>query len=148
MRVVRRAARLCWKSWPRASIAYLCLFAGAVLTILIPRFTGQAIDLALGSGQHSALVLPALAIAVAGILRSVFSYGQGYLAEFLSNKVAYDLRNTIYNRLQSLSYAFHDRAQTGQLMSRATSDVEAVRMFVGFALLRGLYFVLLIVTTS
>jgi len=70
------------------------------------------------------------------------------LAEFLSNRVAYDLRNTIYNRLQTLSYAFHDRAQTGQLMSRATSDVEAVRMFVGFALLRGLYFMLLMVAIT
>jgi ATP-binding cassette subfamily B protein len=148
MRIFLRVAALFWKYWPRAAMAYLCLFAGAVLTILIPRFTGQAIDLALGSGQHSALVLTALAIAVAGILRSLFSYGQGYLAEFLSNKVAYDLRNTIYNRLQSLSYAFHDRAQTGQLMSRATSDVESVRMFVGFALLRGLYFVLLMVAIT
>jgi ATP-binding cassette subfamily B protein len=148
MRIFVRVAALFWKYWPRATIAYLCLFAGAALTVAIPRFTGQAIDLALGSGQHSALVLTVLAIAVAGILRSVFSYWQGYLAEFLSNRVAYDLRNTIYNRLQSLSYAFHDRSQTGQLMSRATSDVESVRMFVGFALLRGLYFVLLMVAIT
>ncbi len=148
MRIFARVAALFWKYWPRAALAYTCLFAGAVLTILIPRFTGQAIDLALGSGQHSALVFLALAILVAGILRSLFSYGQGYLAEFLSNKVAYDLRNTIYNRLQTLSYAFHDRAQTGQLMSRATSDVESVRMFVGFALLRGFYFVLLMVAIT
>ncbi len=137
-----------WKYWPRAALAYICLFAGAALTILIPQFTGQAIDLALGAGQHSALVLLALAILIAGVFRSLFSYGQGYLAEFLSNRVAYDLRNTIYNRLQTLSYAFHDRSQTGQLMSRATSDVEAVRMFVGFALLRGLYFVLLMVAIT
>jgi ATP-binding cassette subfamily B protein len=148
MRIFVRVAALFWRYWPRAALAYTCLFAGAVLTILIPRFTGQAIDLALGSGQHSALALLALAILAAGILRSLFSYGQGYLAEFLSNKVAYDLRNTIYNRLQTLSYAFHDRAQTGQLMSRATSDVEAVRMFVGFALLRGFYFVLLMVAIT
>ena len=54
-----------------------------------------------------------------------------------------DLRNQLYNHLQKLSYAFHDRSQTGQLMSRATSDVEGVRMFVGFALLRGVYFIVL-----
>ena len=148
MRIFTRVAGLFWKYWPRASLAYICLFAGAALTVLIPKFTGQAIDIALGSGQHSALVLLTLAILVAGLLRSLFSYGQGYLAEFLSNKVAYDLRNTIYNRLQTLSYAFHDRSQTGQLMSRATSDVEAVRMFVAFALLRGLYFVLLMVAIT
>ncbi len=93
-------------------------------------------------------MLMALGIGGAGVLRSMFSYWQSYLAEFLSQKVAYDLRNTLYNRLQRLSYAFHDRSQTGQLMSRATADVEGVRMFVGFALLRGVYFVMLMIAIT
>lgn len=148
MRIFLRVAALFWKYWPRAAAAYFCLFAGAALTMAIPHFTGQAIDLALSSSQPSALALTALGIAVAGLLRGIFSYWQAYSAELLSNRVAYDLRNTLYNRLQRLSYAFHDRAQTGQLMSRATSDVEAVRMFVGFALLRGVYFVLLMIAIT
>jgi ATP-binding cassette subfamily B protein len=53
-----------------------------------------------------------------------------------------------YNHLQRLSYAFHDHSQTGQLMSRATADVEEVRMFVGFALLRGVYFLVLMVVIT
>jgi ATP-binding cassette subfamily B protein len=126
-------------------VAYFCLFAGAGLALVIPRLTGQAIDLALNSGQQQALVLTALGVAAAGILRSIVSYWQSYLAEFLSQRVAYDIRNRIYDRLQRLSYAFHDHSQTGQLMSRATSDVEGVRMFVGFALLRGLYFIVLMI---
>jgi len=141
-------AALFWKYWPRALVAYFCLFAGAGLSLLIPRLTGQAIDLALGSGQTRALVFTALAIVGAGLLRSVFSYWQSYLAEFLSQRVAYDLRNVLYNRLQQLSYAFHDRSQTGQLMSRATVDVEGVRMFVGFALLRGVYFFVLLIAIA
>ncbi len=136
---------LFWKYRPRVIIAYFCLFAGAALALTIPRLTGQAIDLALSSGQTGRLALLALGIAGAGILRSVFAYGQSYLSEFLSQKVAYDVRNRLYNRLQTLSYAFHDRSQTGQLMSRATSDVEGIRMFVGFALLRGVYFIVLMV---
>ena len=115
------------------------------MALMIPRLTGQAIDLALSSGQVSMLVLIALAIGGAGLLRSVFSYFQSYLSEYLSQKVSFDLRNRLYDRLQRLSYAFHDRSQTGQLMSRATSDVENLHMFVSFALIRGVYFIVLLV---
>ncbi len=102
--------------------------------------------MALKSNQRSALVITALTIAGIGILRSVFTYGQNYLGgEYISQKVAYDLRNALYDRLQRLSYSFHDRAQTGQLMSRATADVEGVRAFVGFHFVRGFYFMVLLI---
>jgi len=145
MRIFLRTASLFWKYWPQAIIAYFCLLAGAGLALMIPRLTGQAIDLALSSGQVSMLVLIALAIGGAGLLRSVFSYFQSYLSEYLSQKVSFDLRNRLYDRLQRLSYAFHDGSQTGQLMSRATSDVENLHMFVSFALIRGVYFIVLLV---
>jgi ATP-binding cassette subfamily B protein len=148
MRIFLRIAALFWKHRRQAALAYLCLFGGAGLAMAIPKLTGSAIDVALGSGQTSVLVLTALGIAVAGILRGILNYGQTYLAEALSQKVAYDLRNMLYNYLQKLSYAFHDHSQTGQLMSRATSDVEGVRMFVGFVLLRGAYFLVLLVAIA
>ncbi|OGN98562.1 MAG: hypothetical protein A2Y58_00970 [Chloroflexi bacterium RBG_13_51_52] len=148
MRIFLRIAALFWKQRRLAVLTYVCLFAGAALSMFIPDLTGRAIDTALGSGQASLLVFIALGIAGAGILRGALNYGQTYLAEALSERVAYDLRNMMYNRLQSLSYAFHDRSQTGQLMSRATSDVEGVRMFVGFALLRGVYFLVLLVAIA
>ena len=138
-----RTSALFWKYWRRALITYFCLLGGAAFTLLIPRLTGNAIDLALNSQQNKTIILAALAIAGAGIIRSIFSYWQSYLSEYLSQKVAYDLRNKLYNHIQRLSYAFHDKSQTGQLMSRATVDIEAVRMFVGFAMLRGVYFLLL-----
>jgi ATP-binding cassette subfamily B protein len=143
MRIFFRIAVLFWKQRRQAALTYICLFAGAALSMAIPQLTGRAIDLALGSSQTSLLVYMAMGIAGAGILRGVLNYGQTYLAEALSQRVAYNLRNMMYDRLQKLSYAFHDRSQTGQLMSRATSDVEGVRMFVGFALLRGVYFLVL-----
>ena len=143
MKIFWRIAALFWKQRRKAAFTYFLLFAGAALSIYIPNLTGQAIDLALGSSKTSLLVFTALGIAAAGVLRGFINYGQTYLAESLSQHVSYDLRNMLYNHLQKLSYAFHDRAQTGQLMSRATSDVEGVRMFVGFALLRGVYFIVL-----
>ncbi len=147
MRIFFRTVTLFWKYWPRALLAYFCLFAGAGLALYIPRLTGQAVDQALG-GQTEGLMLTALVIGGAGLVRSALSYWQTYLSEFLSQKVAYDLRNQLYNRIQSLSYAFHDRSQTGQLMSRATSDVEGIDRFVGFAMVRGVYFILLMVVIT
>jgi len=148
MLIFRRVVALFWKYWPRALIVYVCLFVGAGLTLLIPRLTGQAIDLALSSGDYHSLLLIALTVAGVGLLRSMLTYWQSYLSEYLSQKVAYDIRSLFYNRLQRLSYSFHDRSQTGQLMSRATADVEGVRMFVGFALLRGVYFVVLMIAIT
>jgi ATP-binding cassette subfamily B protein len=145
MRIFLRMAALFWKYRRRALLAYFCLFAGVALALVIPRLTGRAIDQALSSTQRNALVFTALMIIGAGVLRSILSYWQTYLSEYLSQKVAYDLRNQFYNHLQRLSYAFHDHSQTGQLMSRATADVEGVRSFVGFALLRGVYFFILLI---
>jgi ATP-binding cassette subfamily B protein len=145
MRIFLRIVSLFWKYWPRALIVYFCLFIGASLALIIPHLTGKAIDLALSSGDRHALLLLVFGVIGAGLLRSILSYWQTYISEYLSQKVAYDIRSKFYNCLQRLSYSFHDRSQTGQLMSRATSDVEGVRMFVGFALLRGVYFLVLII---
>jgi ATP-binding cassette, subfamily B, bacterial len=145
MHIFWRTVALFWKYWPRALITYLCLLAGAALSLAIPNLTGQAVDLALSSSRIFVLVLIAAGVAVAGLLRSVSSYWLSYLSEYLSQKVAYDLRNQFYTRLQRLSYAFHDQSQTGQLMSRATIDIEAVRMFVGFALIRGVFYLVMMI---
>ncbi|MEW6672268.1 MAG: ABC transporter ATP-binding protein [Thermodesulfobacteriota bacterium] len=144
MRLFLRIVALFWQYRSRVISAYACLFGGAGMALAIPRLTGLAIDQALGARGVRPLIITALAVFVAGLLRSGLSYWLIYQGEYLSQRVAYDLRNRIYDRLQRLSYTFHDRSQTGQLMSRATSDVEAVRMFVGFALLRGVYFMVVL----
>ena len=59
------------------------------------------------------------------------------MGEYLSQRVCFDLRNRIFNQYQRLSFAYHDRSQTGQLMSRATSDVEQIRFFVSQGLING-----------
>ena len=63
--------------------------------------------------------------------RGVFNFLQNFLSEKASQSVAFDLRNEIYTKVHSLSFSYHDRAQTGQLMTRATNDVELVRQFMG-----------------
>ncbi|MBI3176552.1 MAG: ABC transporter ATP-binding protein [Chloroflexi bacterium] len=84
-----------------------------------------------------ALLLRAgIAIVVFAALRGVFAFLQAYWAERNSQSVAFDLRNDLYAKIQRLSFSYHDRNQTGQLMIRATDDVEKVRLFIGQGLLQ------------
>lgn len=69
-------------------------------------------------------------------LRGVFAFLQAYWAEKNSQAVAYDMRNDLYAKIQRLSFSYHDKNQTGQLMIRATDDVEKVRLFIGQGLLQ------------
>jgi ATP-binding cassette subfamily B protein len=70
------------------------------------------------------------------LFSQTLSFAQGYLTEAASQSVAYDLRNAIHNKLQSLSFSYHDRAETGQLLTRAISDVDRIRFLTGRASLR------------
>lgn len=82
------------------------------------------------------LIMALLAIVVFALLRGVFAFLQAYWAEKNSQSVAYDLRNDLYAKIQNLSFSYHDKNQTGQLMVRATDDVEKVRLFIGQGLLQ------------
>jgi len=72
----------------------------------------------------------ALLILVFAVMRGVFSFLQSFMAEQTSHGLAFDLRNAIFSKIQRMSFSFYDRNQTGQLMVRATDDVERVRTFV------------------
>jgi len=82
-----------------------------------------------------ALITALIAIVIFATLRGVFAFLQAYWAEKNSQSVAYDLRNDLYAKIQNLSFSYHDKNQTGQLMIRATDDVEKVRLFIGQGLL-------------
>jgi ABC-type multidrug transport system fused ATPase/permease subunit len=105
----------------------------AVLTI--PYLTGRAIDdtRAHHHDRHALLVDAGLIVAAGGV-QGVLMFWRRYLAGRLSLAVEYDLRNAMYQHLQRLSFGFYDRHQTGQLMSRATVDLQSVRIFLGYGL--------------
>lgn len=90
------------------------------------------------------LVTAGIAILVFAVLRGVFAFLQSYFAEKNSQSVAFDLRNDLFAKIQNLSFSYHDRNQTGQLMVRATDDVEKVRLFIGQGLLQFIGAVLLL----
>jgi ABC-type multidrug transport system fused ATPase/permease subunit len=114
-------------------IASLLLAAGAMLLgVLIPALVGKTVD-AVRNG-HSNLWPYAAAILAAGVGRLVLSVFRRLVAGRVSLGVEFDLRNLMYRHLQSLELGFFDSQQTGQLMSRATVDLQAVRFFLGYGL--------------
>ncbi len=111
------------------------LAAGAMgATVLIPWLTGEAIDGIRAHDKHG-LTVWAISIAVAGVARLGLSVPRRLIAGRVSLGVERDLRNRLYGQLQRLELAFFDRQQTGQLMSRATVDLQAVRFFLGYGLI-------------
>jgi ABC-type multidrug transport system fused ATPase/permease subunit len=112
----------------------LLLAAGAIGgTVAIPWLTGRAID-QVKQGDRHGLVLVGVAIVGAGLARLVLTVARRLIAGRVSLGVEYDLRNRMYAHLQSLELGFFDGQQTGQLMSRATVDLQAVRFFLGYGL--------------
>ncbi len=103
--------------------------------LLIPYLTGRVIDVAQSHHDRRRLLTFAGLIVVAGAVKAVLMFLRRFLAGRLSLAVEYDLRNRMYAHLQRLSYGFYDRHQTGQLMSRATVDLQAVRFFLGYGLI-------------
>jgi ATP-binding cassette subfamily B protein len=114
--------------------SFALAFGTISMTVLIPYLTGRAID-SIRSGHRHELVTWSIAIAVAGVGRLVFSVFRRLVAGRVSLGVELDLRDRLYGHLQRLELSFFDRQQTGQLMSRATVDLQGVRFFLGYGLI-------------
>lgn len=96
-------------------------------------------------GAPNALLMAGIAIVVFSIVRGLFSFLQAYWSEKNSQAVAFDLRNDLFAKIQRLSFSYHDQNQTGQLMVRATDDVEKVRLFIGQGLVQAVGALVLLV---
>ena len=127
------------------------LIGTTVFMFLMPWFLEDAIDSVRGSptglpivdglatpGTVSYLLFAAGGLFLAGASRGLFSFGQTYLSQTISQNAAYDIRNTLYASLQRQSFSFYDKVSTAELMSRATVDVEAARMLLNMGLPRPL----------
>lgn len=99
------------------------------------------------AGAENAIIATGIAIIAFAVARGFFAFVQGYMGERLSQNIAFDLRNELFAKIQRLSFSYHDRNQTGQLMVRATDDVEKVRLFIGQGLIMALQALVLLVGT-
>ena len=116
-------------------VAFVCLVLSTAANLVLPQLTRGIVDRGIASMQMSVIIWMALAMIALAALRALFSFFQGVLIARTAQGLAYDMRNAIYSKIQGLSFSYHDRAQTGQLMTRATSDVDMVQGFVGHGFL-------------
>ncbi|MDA1127883.1 MAG: ABC transporter ATP-binding protein [Chloroflexi bacterium] len=154
MSILVRITKIAWQFRLRLILAYLSFLAAIGVSLLIPKLFGDAINLLDDTGgdgitttivSNSTLLYIALALLVASLLRGFLDFARTYCTDSLSQKVTHDIRNQFYDKLQHLSFAYHDKEHTGDLMSKATADVEAIRRFVNMGLVRALEVVVRVV---
>jgi len=111
------------------SLLVLALVTAAQL--VVPAIIGNVIDYGLGGDHERYLVIAALVILGIGLVRALLSFVQSYLGAWIAQRISFDLRNRLYNHIQHLSFSYHDRTQTGQLISRCIEDVSSIQQFTG-----------------
>ena len=153
MDILLRITAMAFRYRKRMLLAYLSFFIAIGFSLAVPWIFGESIDSLVvieGVLEEGGRILPnpdltvGLLVTLAGLLlaasimRGFFDFARTYTTDSLSQLVSYDFRNLLYNKLQHISFAYHDKEHTGNLMSKATADVEAIRRFVNMGLVRSL----------
>ncbi|MET0275074.1 MAG: ABC transporter ATP-binding protein, partial [Phenylobacterium sp.] len=151
--VLARIAGLAMRYPGRVALTVVTSLFAAMASLTLPKLFGRAVDQAshllaggaaqAGEAQRALLITAALVIA-ATVVRGVLTMASGYLGEYLSQKVAYDLRLAYFQQLQRLSFGFHDRVHSGDLITRGMLDLEGARAFIQGAMLPALSLALLL----
>ena len=111
------------------------MISAALINLLLPQVVKNAIDQGLAEGNMGSILRSSLLILVIAVVRGLAAFGQRYCGEWLTYRVAYDLRKDFFDAIQAVPISFHDVAHTGDLMSRATSDTAETERFVGMGLM-------------
>src|SRR5713226_8141011 len=116
-------------------VGIVCVFCNNGIWILFPLVLRRAIDdLRLGVNEQKLLTYSLLLLAVAAI-KGIFQFLTRWIMIGISREIEFDLRNDLFRHLESLSYSYYQRTRTGAIMARATSDLNAVRMLLGPAIM-------------
>ncbi len=120
------------KYWPATAVAISCVAVVTYLNIIVPLIVREVVDRVLIQNKYEQLAWLSLSIVLVAALRSIFSFTQRYGQQYIGQKIVFDLRNDLFTSLEEKSFSFYDRTQTGQLMSRVTSDVEQIRALLAW----------------
>ncbi|HEY4389868.1 MAG TPA: ABC transporter ATP-binding protein [Paenibacillus sp.] len=126
-------------------LSILCLAATTGLGLVYPLLLRKLIDDVIRNQQYNLVMGIALTALLVVVIKAFMQFLHGFFGGRLGNYLAYRLRNACYEKLQFLSFRYYDRAKTGDLMSRLTGDLEAIRNFVGFGFAQILNLVLMVV---
>ncbi len=111
--------------------------------------TGEVIDEAIAKNDEALLRLLVIAVVIAGLAKALMLLGRRFISGRQALGVEFDIRDALYSHLLRLSWGYYDRHQTGQLMSRATVDLQQVRFFLGYGLIFfGQHVITIVATTA
>lgn len=128
-----------------AVLAVLAVLASSAADLVAPQVLRVIVDSGIRAGDIPVIFRGALVLVAVAVFGAVAEFLEGFLSAKASHGAAYEMRNAIFGKLQELSFAYHDRAETGNLITRVTSDVDLVRDFVGGGLVSAVSAVLLLV---
>jgi ATP-binding cassette subfamily B multidrug efflux pump len=149
-----RIAKMALRYRIQFPLAIVAVVVAAMFQLLVPRYLGQSVDYAaglLGDGAVTsqgatteALWMTAGLLIGVSILRGLFTMLHNYLGESIGQQIAYELRLAYFEKLQRLSFSYHDKVHSGDLMTRGMLDIEGVRRFIEHGILRPILLVLLV----
>lgn len=153
MNILARILAIVFRHKWRLAGALTSMVGATSAYLTLPWLFGSAVDeiasaFDSGSVSDEAIVRIGVAILAASSIRGLLTFFQTYMGESLAQHVVYDLRNRYYDHVQNLDFRFHDKNHTGNLMSRAITDVEAIRMFCVGGVIRAPYFLVLFLSTA
>jgi ATP-binding cassette, subfamily B, multidrug efflux pump len=148
LEAVRRALLYLRSYKGEALGAFLALLLASGASLVTPQLIAYAIDSGIAPRRLGIILLAVGGLAGAALVRGLFTFLQGYLAERASQGVAYDLRNDLFAKIERLGFGYYDRVETGQLVTRLTSDVEQIRSFAGSGVVQLAAAVVMLVGTT
>ena len=113
--------------WPRLLVAMICMAGTSAITAGLALLVKNVMDDILINQDRSMLLVIPLALMGLGVIKGFLTFGEGYLMNYVGQRVVADLRQRLYNHLQTLSLSFFDRTPTGVLMARITNDVNSIQ---------------------
>ena len=143
--ILTRILRYAIPHWKLGLSTLLVTLIGIGADLVVPALLREVIDSGIGSRDQSVLLTMAILVVAFTGLKGLSQFGRQFMAEVLSQRVVFTLRNQLYDHIQSLSFQFHDNTRTGELMSRTTSDVERVRRFAAMGIFQMTQIVILTV---
>lgn len=151
--VILRILRMASRYRGRMALGLVCAIAAANFQLLIPRYLGAAVDhaqallTARGAGAADALAalrVTALMLLGAGFLRGIFTMVQNYCGEAVGQQISYGLRLAYFEKLQRMSFSYHDRTHSGDLMTRGMLDIDGMRRLIDNAMYRVIVLLILV----
>jgi len=126
----------------------MAVLAASAAELAAPQLLRQLIDEGVVAGDVTYIWYGSAALIILALISGAAIFLQGHLSAKVSHNAAFNMRNEVFSKVQRLSFSYHDRAETGQLITRITSDVDLIRDFIGGGLIQAISAVLILLGSA